>query len=94
MHAHHPAAAIHEFQQALPQRRVREEIADRVVEEHGVELSQALGPEHLRVTAHHRIERTGLLPHQLKGEIRRWDGGMPAVVHVPIEDEQLAGLAW
>ncbi len=93
MHSHHPAAAVHEFHQALPQRRVGEEIADGIVEEHGVERTQALGPEHLRVTTHDRIERSGLPAHQLKGEIRRRDGGMAAVVHVPIEDEQLAGFA-
>ena len=93
MHSHHPASAIHEFHQALPQRRIGEEVADRVVEEHGVELAQALRPEHLGITANHRVERPGLLAHQLEREIRRRDGGMAAVVHVPIEDEQLAGLA-
>ena len=58
-----------------------------------VELPQALGPEHLRIAADHRLERAGLLAHEREGQVGRRDGAVPAVAHVQVEDEQLARLA-
>jgi hypothetical protein len=46
MHPHQAAAAIDELDQALPQRRVRKQVAHGVVQEDRVELPQAFGPEH------------------------------------------------
>ncbi len=49
VHAHQAAAAIDKIGQVLPQLRIGEAIADRVVEEHRVELPQALALEHFRI---------------------------------------------
>ena len=91
VHPHQPAAAIHKIDQVLPQRGIREKIADIVIEKYRIELLQALGRKHRRVPADHRRKRPGLFPHPRKRKIGRRDRAVPAIPDIQIEDQQLPG---
>ncbi len=93
MHAHQPAAAVHEFQQALSQGGVFEAVAHRVVEEDRIELPEALGFEDGGVSADDRLESARSLAHQRESQIRGGDGAMPAVADVQVKNEKPAALA-
>ncbi len=93
MNAHQSAAPVNEFEKAPPQRRVRKEIADGIVEEDRVESLEALRLKDGRILADYRLECKRLLAHQLESPVRREDRAVAAVADVEREDQQLALLA-
>ena len=88
--AQQPATGQDELQQVLPKHRIGEQIADRVVQAHGVELTEVLLLKYGRVVGDFRRERAGLLAHAREGVVRVGNGTVSAVPDIPVVDEQLA----
>ena len=88
VHSQQPAAPIDEILQALPQLRIGKQIADGVIEEHGIELAQRLRLKDLRVAADDGLVRAGRFAHPLEGQIGVESRRMSGVSDIHIVDQQ------